>query len=190
MKKITKNIRMHVLSVLLLTGLLSSTAQTVAVKTNLLYDIALVPSLGLEVMLSKRLSANLFGSYMPIKQSVDHYWRTYSVQPEVRYWPVVPLAGPFVGAAYQYRGYNLGGLPFSHLKDSRSQGHMQGGGLTLGWHHILSTRWSLEASLLVGWTHLHWNHYATPTSKEVLTKWRANYIGPLDLGLNIVYIIK
>lgn len=190
MKKITKNIRVHVLSVLLLTGLQYSSAQTAALKTNLLYDLALVPSLGLEVMIGTYTSINLTGSYMPLNQSAEHYWRTYSVQPEVRYWPVVPLAGPFVGLAYQYRGYNLGGLPFSHLKDSRSQGHMQGGGLTLGWHHILSTHWSLEASLLVGWSHLHWNHYATPTSKEVLTKWRANYIGPLDLGLNIVYVIK
>lgn len=169
---------------------LRSGAQMLALKTNMLYDMLLTPSLSVEGVVSSHATLNLTGSWMPLRINPDCYWRTFSVQPEFRYWPAVPLAGPFVGVAWQYRGFNLGGLSFSHLKDSRSQGHMQGGGVTLGWHHILTTRWSIEYSLLVGWAHLKWDHYDSPRSDVVVSHWRANYIGPLDLGLNLVYIIK
>ena len=167
-----------------------SDGQTLAVKTNLISDVLLVPSLGAEAVVYDRWSISLSGSYMPLKQSLNYYWRTFSVQPEGRYWLTVPLAGPFVGLGYQFRGYNLGGLPFSHLKDSRSQGRMQGVGASFGWHWIISTRWSLEASMLFGWSHLNYDHYADPRSDVVVSRWRANYIGPLDLALNLVYIIK
>ena len=176
---------MHVLAGVLLASSMYSSAQALAVKSNLLYDILVTPSLGLEAMMSNRCSVNLFGSYMPGKINPKYYWATFSVQPELRYWPVARMAGPYLGAAYQYRGFNLAGMP-----NGRSQGHMQGGGLTVGWHHILSTHWSLEGSLMVGWSHLHWNEYDAPQSKVITKKRKLNYVGPLDLGLNLVYIIK
>lgn len=165
-------------------------AQTLALKTNLVSDAVLVPSLGAEAVVYDRWSVCVSGSFMPVRQSPNHYWRTFSVQPEGRYWLTVPLAGPFVGLGYQFRGYNLGGLPFSHLNDSRSQGRMQGVGISCGWHRILSTRWSLEASAMLGWAHLDYDHYAEPRSDIVVSRWKANYIGPLDLALSLVYIIK
>ena len=182
-------LRVVVVTLLLLAPQVSD-GQTLAVKTNLISDVVLVPSLGAETMVYDRWSVCLSGSYMPLKLSRDYYWRTFSVQPEVRYWLTEPLAGPFVGAGYQFRGYNLGGLPFSHLKDSRSQGRMQGVGLSMGWHRILSTHWSLEGSMLLGWAHLNYDHYDDPHSDIVVSRWRANYIGPLDLALSLVYIIK
>ena len=171
-------------------GLVPLCAQTVAMKTNLLSDALLTPSLGAEVMLDDCWSLSLTGGYMPMRLSHDHYWRTFTVQPEVRYWLADRMSGLFIGAAYQYRGFNLGGLPFSHLKDSRSQGRMQGGGVSVGYHYILSTRWSLEPSVTVGWSHLHWSHYGSARSDLVKSKWTADYVGPLDVGLCLVYILR
>lgn len=165
-------------------------AQLLAVRTNLLYDMALVPSAGAELMLSDWLSLCIDGSWMPLRQSSNHYWRTWNVQPSLRYWPTASMAGPFVGGCFQWRGYNLGGLPFSHLRDSRSQGTMWGGGIIGGWHQILSTRWSLELSASVGYARLHYDHYDAPRSTVVSSNVRKGYLGLLDGGVTLVYIIK
>ena len=165
-------------------------SQRLAVKTNLLSDVLLVPSLGGEAVLNGYWSFSLAGSYNPVRLQSSHYWRTYHVQPELRYWFVEPLAGTFLGVCYQWRGFDLGGLPFSHLRDSRSRGRMQGCGLTVGYHHILSTRWSLEGTLTAGYSHLHYDHYPSADSREVASTHRSDYFGPLDVGLSLVYILK
>ena len=184
------SLRTLLVGTILLTGISVSRAQSVqtfALKTNLLSDVVLTPSLGVEVSMSKHFSLNLSGSYMPFRLNRNHYWRTFLVQPETRYWFKESFKSVFLGAAYQYRGFNLGGLPFSHLKDSRSQGHMQGCGITCGWQFSLSRRWSLEPSIVLGWSHLHWTHYDAPDSDIVDSWWKADYVGPLDIGLYLVY---
>lgn len=182
-----KRIVTYLSAILLMAIPAKGVAQSVALKTNLLSDIALTPSLAVEVAMSRHFSLNLNGSYMPFRLNRNHYWRTFLVQPEARYWFKESLTGFFLGAAYQYRGFNLGGLPFSHLKDSRSQGHMQGCGLNLGYSFRLSRHWNLEPSLMLGWSHLHWTHYDKPDSDIAESWWKADYVGPLDVGLYLEY---
>ena len=165
-------------------------AQRLAVRTNLLSDALLVPSVGAEAMLTERWSLCVDGAWMPLRQGSSHFWRTWHVQPELRYWAVAGLAGPFVGGFWQLRGYNVGGLPFSHLRDSRSQGTMWGGGVTAGWHQILSTRWSLELSAAVGYARLDYDHYDSPRSRVVSSSEHKGYLGLLNGGVTLVYIIR
>ena len=74
-----------------------------AVKTNMLYDLALVPNIGVEFYLGKRWSVAADWMYAWWKTDRRHwYWRTYGGDVEIRHWlgkkaKEKPLTGHHVG---------------------------------------------------------------------------------------------
>ena len=86
-------------SILFLTTLLvcqSAVGQRIALKTNLLYDALLIPSIGSEFVIGKQSTINLNCTYNPF--SLRHSkWCNWSLQPEYRWWMQRALTGPFVG---------------------------------------------------------------------------------------------
>ena len=60
-------------------------AQKLAVKTNLLYDALLIPSLGAELAVGQRSTVNLTATYNPFSFG-ERKWKNWSLQPEYRYW--------------------------------------------------------------------------------------------------------
>lgn len=67
----------------------------VALKTNVLYDAALSPNIGVEVGLSKKFSLEVSGqgNFWTVN---DHKWKHWLVQPEARYWFCQPFGGHFL----------------------------------------------------------------------------------------------
>ena len=84
-----------------------------AVKTNMLYDLALVPNIGLEFYLGKNIS--VAGNWMYSWWKNDRiawYWRTYGGDLAVRYWfgpdaEKKPLSGHHVGVYGQIITYDF-----------------------------------------------------------------------------------
>ena len=136
--------RMIVLAVWWLSGAVCAFCQQWSMKTNLLSDAVLLPSLGAEYAVTPRWTVALDASWMPLRLSSEHYLKELKVQPEAHYWFRAPFTGPFVGPALSYRLYNFGGLPVLNTKDSRTQGYLLGVGCTAGWHFSLGPRWGLE----------------------------------------------
>ena len=105
-------------------------AQDVAVKTNILDEIILSPSVSAEVGLAPKWTAELTGRLNAWTIN-EHNWRHWLVMPEARYWFCQRFAGHFVGAHLLGGQYNFGnlhnnikflGTDFSKLTDERHQG--------------------------------------------------------------------
>lgn len=161
-------------------------AQSLAVKTNLLYDALLVPSLGVECVVSPRGSVNLTGTYAPFDVG-DRKWRNWSVSPEYRLWLHHALTGPFFGVNAIVGGFNINNVHVGGLYGKQRQGTMAGGGLSAGWHFILSSRLSVEAVVGGDWLSCRYDHVVDGSSEGRFT---SSVVLPLGTGINIVYILK
>ncbi len=184
-------IRREYLSVLFLLCVCSQVpAQIVGVKTNLLYDAAAIPSLGVETALSPHYTLNVSCTYCPLSYSGDRKWKNWSVLPEVRRWLCTPFCGPFVGVSAGFGGFNIQKIPILGLTYRRAQGTFYGGGLTLGWHQILSPHWGLESSVGVGLYHISYSRYQAGRCGYKDRESSLNAILPFGTGISLVYMLR
>lgn len=171
-------------------------AQDVALKTNLIYDALLSPTVGVEVGLAPQWTADLSGTINAWSVN-DHRWKQWNLQPEIRYWFCQRFAGHFVGAHVIGGQYNFGnlknnikflGTDFSKLTDQRYQGWMIGAGIAYGYSWILSRHWNLEAEIGIGWIYTRSDVYnCSNCGKKVRSNVPHNYVGPTKAALNIIY---
>ena len=161
-------------------------AQKLAVKTNLLYDALLIPSLGAELAVGQRSTVNLTATYNPFSFG-ERKWKNWSLQPEYRYWLHAALTGPFVGVNGIVGGFNINNVRVGGLYGKQRQGTFLGGGVTVGWHLILSTRLSME--LVAGADYLHCS-YDRYSGQQKEGRFASNLVLPVGSGVNLIYILK
>ncbi len=185
MKRIYNVTRTLVLTAALLV-IQSASAQHLALKTNLVYDACLVPSLGAECALSNHCSLGVMGTYNPWG-SGDRKWLNYSVQPELRLWSHRTFTGPYFGINAVGGGYNVNGIHLFGLKSNHRQGYFYGGGISVGWHYILSTRLSIETQVSMSFVHAN---YDLVENRRRADSGYINTAMPIGTGINLVYILK
>lgn len=166
-------------------------SQKVAVKSNLLYDATATINLGVEIGLAQKWSLDVSGNYNGWKLGDDMRLKHWLVQPEVRYWLCEKFNGHFFGLHGHYADYNVGGIDFlsDNMKNHRYQGKLYGGGISYGYQWLMSSHWSMEAEIGVGYAHLDQTKYpcaecGTGTAKD------RDYFGVTKLALSIIYVIK
>ncbi|MDE5877591.1 MAG: DUF3575 domain-containing protein [Muribaculaceae bacterium] len=190
-------LRTAVLLSLLIFGRGGLGAQNAALKTNLLYDAALSPNLGVEFRLAPKWTLDVSGQFNLWKLSEGKQWRHWAAMPEARYWFCNAFSGHFL-ALHVFGGqYNIGnvnldfdflGTDFSVLKDSRAQGWFTGAGIGYGYDWILSRHWSLEAEIGIGWAYTRYDRYPCAVCGRKLDDRRPhNYVGPTKAAVSIVY---
>ena len=174
-------------------------AQHLAIKTNLLYDALLSPTIGIEVGLAPKWSFDASGT-INFWTIDEKRWRQWMVQPEARYWFCQRNAGSFVGfhaigGQYNFgnlsflgKGTNFLGTDFGQLKDHRLQGWMVGAGVAYGYSWMLDERWNLEAEIGAGWIYTQYDRFACGGcgAKDQPNKTH-NYVGPTKAALNLIY---
>ena len=169
-------------------------AQNVAIKNNLLYDVTLTPNLGLEFALGPKATLDISGGYNPFKFSDHKQWKHWLVQPEYRYWVCEKFNGSFWGFHAHGGEFSFAKvkLPFGMLKqlrDYRYEGYFIGGGVSYGYHLILSKRWGLEATLGAGYTYINYSKFPCPECGDRLKSAGYNYLGITKAGISLIYII-
>ena len=167
-----------------------SCAQYVALKTNMLYDALAVPSLGAEVRLDSTLTFNVASTYCPISYNDSRKWKNWSVQYELRHWFRKSFNGPYIGLCGINGGFNISRVPVFRLSHHRVQGNFNGAGVSIGWHRILSPHWGIDTSLSAGYLHLRYRHYREGRYGYMEYTRSRGYIGPISVGVSLVYIIK
>ena len=176
---------------------MSVKAQDVAVKSNLLYDAMLTLDLGVEVGVAPQWSVELTGN-LNAWTVKDRRWKTWSFQPEARYWFCQAFAGHFVAAHLIGGQYNIGHLPnmkgkflgtdFGKLRDYRFQGWMAGAGIAYGYTWLLNRHWSMEAEIGLGWVYTRYDQFEChDCGQRVKRNKPHNYAGPTKAALNIIY---
>ena len=163
-----------------------------SIKTNMLYDLLLVPNIGVEVYLGKSWSAGGNWMYAWWKTDRKHrYWRTYGGDLYLRRWlgskaKAKPLTGHHLGL---YGGivtydFELGGR--GYLGDKWSY-HA---GIEYGYAHPIARRLNLEFNIGIGYLGGEYkeylpidNHYVWQATK------RRHWFGPTKAEISLVWLI-
>lgn len=163
----------------------------IAVKTNLLYDAALIPNIGIEVYLGRRWTASADWFYTWLSFDNRHYyWQGYG--------GYLTLRKYFGKASHNdlFIGHHIGvyGLGMTYDVEWGGRGYQGarfgfGGGVEYGYSTKIGKRLSLDFSLGVGfqdgeykeylpmdghyvWQSTHKRHWWGPTKAEVTLKWQ------------------
>lgn len=186
-----------VVALLLAVGCGSVSAQEVAVKTNLLYDVLATANAGVEFGVAPKWTVDISGNLNAWNLSGEKKWKHWLVQPEARYWFCQRFSGHFVGAHLIGGQFNVGhinlpfkflGTDFRELKDHRWQGWMVGAGVAYGYTYIIDKHWSLEGEVGIGWIYSRHDLYnCSGCGRKERRNIPHNYVGPTKAAINIVY---
>lgn len=171
-----------------------------AVKTNLLYDAALIPNLGVEIPFGSRFSVGADWMYAWWKNSNplrNRHWKIYGGDVNFRYWlsdRSRTLRGHHVGVyatvlvyqvAFGGKGY-VSGVPGEGLGGKP----WWGGGAEYGYSLSLSRRLTMDFSIGVGYAGGEQREYRVVDDCYVWqSSRRKHWIGPTKAELSLVWKI-
>lgn len=175
----------------------AANAQDVALKTNLINDIALSPNIGVEVGVAPKWTLDMTAE-MNLWKVDGRSWKHLYFQPEARYWFCQRFSGHFIGFHALGGIYNFGklNLPFNmlgsnlkELKDKRYQGWAVGAGVVYGYAWPLHKHWNIEAALGIGWLYTRFDSYPCQICGTKIDRNKShNYFGPTKLSVAVEYI--
>lgn len=171
-----------------------------ALKTNMLYDLAAVPNATAEFYIGRKWSLSAGGMYAWwSKDSRHRYWRIYGGEIGARRWfgraaERKPLTGHHVGAyagvltfdfEWGGRGY-MGGLPKGTLLDRC----MVYGGLEYGYSLPVSSRLNIDFTLGIGYLGGKYIKYDPINGKYFEdSQVKLNYFGPTKAEVSLVWLL-
>lgn len=163
-----------------------------AVRTNVLYDAFLLPTLGVEWRVNRDLGVKLDGSLSWWGGEHGRVQKMWLVNPEVR-WYLLDKKRFYVGASGSYGEYNLykymlGGIV---SKDTGYQGKLWNAGLTVGYQLYLSRGFSIDFNLGLGYTRSEYDSFGMTDGIRVYKKRNRtkNLWGPTQAGISLVWTI-
>jgi hypothetical protein len=166
-----------------------------AVKTNLLYDIALLPNIAIEFPLGQHWSMEIEGqwSWWNTKITHNNCWRIQSVGLETRKWlgdkSLAPLTGHYLGI------YGMAGTYDVKFQDKN--GYLSdmsySAGVSYGYSLPVSRRFSFEFGIAVGYFGGKYKVYDQYNSQNgifpLTEKKNMHYFGPTKAKVSLVWII-
>ena len=167
-----------------------------AIKTNMLYDLALAPNIEVEFPFGRNKRWSVMAEYLNPWWRLDKLNYAYEIQEaglELRRW-LTPrcdgsrpwLSGSFLGLYVASAKYDL---EYNGVGD---QGEVWSVGATLGYSWPIARRWNLELSLSAGYMDGKRRHYNAEFESSHLiykeTK-KLQYFGPTKLKFSLVWII-
>ena len=167
-----------------------------AVKTNLLYDATATVNLGFEFAIANKWTIDLSGNLNAWTFSGNRKFKHVMLQPELRYWTCERFNGHFFGLHLHGGIFNVGALPSlgglvsENMQQQRYEGNFYGGGISYGYHMVLSGRWSLEPSLGIGYARINYDKYPCGNCGVKIKTEAKNYFGPTKLSISLIYNIK
>jgi len=177
---------------------ISTRAQNVALKTNLLADGFLNPNLGIETGIAPKWTIDVSGQFNGWTLSHGRRWKHWAVQPEARYWFCDRFAGHFLGLHAHGGQYNIGGIDGKinllgtdarKLEDTRYQGWFAGAGIAYGYAWILGQHWNIEAEIGIGYSYTRYDRFqCAGCGRKIETDRPHHYIGPTKAAINLVYL--
>ena len=154
---------------------------SVAVKSNLLYDALLTANAGVELRIAPKWSLDLSGNYNGWRLSHGRQWKHWLVQPEARRWFKESMNGHFLAA------HVFGGQFNTTLRGARRQGWGAGAGIGYGYAWHFAHNWGLEAELAVGYARYSYDKFPCTECGRKIAHNSRNYFGPTKAAVNIVY---
>ncbi len=164
-----------------------------AIKTNLVYNAALTPNLGLELPFKKKFSIDLDVTYNIWDRKNNVKWRNLVIMPEFRFWPNKSMEGQFFGVHFGWAKYNIGGIKMPYYSDAfyyRYEGWAVGIGASYGYQKTIIGNLSFEATIGVGFIYTKYDKYLAPECGAYWGSFKNILIAPTKIGFSLVYIIQ
>ena len=163
-----------------------------AVRTNLLYDAFLLPTLGVEWRVNRHIGIKVDGSHSWLGNEKGKVQKIWLVSPEVR-WYLLNNKRFYVGVGANIGEYNIykGMLGSLFSDDTGYQGKLWGAGLTVGYQLCLSHRFSFDFNLGLGYTRMEYDRF-TVSNKVRVFKDRdktKNFWSPTQAGISLIWTI-
>ncbi len=163
----------------------SDGVQRLAVKTNLVYDAALMPNVEVEWLFHPRWSVSLEVDVAWWKKDSKHkYYQVWAISPECRYW--FRTRAPWHG---QYVGLMAGGGAYD-LENGHTGYRGEAGfvGATYGFMWPIGRHLSFDAEAGVGYMHTRYKEYEPLDGHYAYKRTRRmNYVGPIKLKFSIAW---
>ncbi|WP_337757964.1 DUF3575 domain-containing protein [Alistipes finegoldii] len=163
-----------------------------AVRTNVLYDAMLLPTLGVEWRINRNVGVKLDGSLAWWGGSSDKVQKMWLLNPEVR-WYLLRDKRFYVGASGNYGQYNMYKYPIGSIvsKDTGYQGSMWNAGVTVGYQLYLSRCFSVDFNLGLGYTRFDYDTFGITDGVRVYKERdrTKNFWGPTQAGISLVWTI-
>ena len=170
-----------------------------ALKTNGLYDLALIPNIGVEVYAGRQWSVVANGMFAWWKKGVDRRWCVYGADMAVRRWfgrkaDAKPLTGHHVGVYAQALTYDfclddkgyMGGEPEGSILDKMNYAF----GLEYGYSLPIARRLNLDFVLGLGYWGGTYHEYRVIDDCKV---WQASknrhWFGPTKAEVSLVWLL-
>ena len=161
-------------------------------RTNLLYDLALLPNAGVEMAIGRNWTLLAEGTFNWIGSNAKHrYWRIGSLGLEARYWPGGPMS------ALMHRGHHWGLYATAARYDVEfgGKGYQAdfncGGGISYGYSAPIARKLSLDFGLTVGYLGGKYKEYKPIDSHYVWQDDKTlNYFGPIKAEIALVWHIE
>ena len=179
-------------------------AQTVAFRSNMLYNATLSPNLGAEVRLDSSWTAgiNVGLNAWDVDKQKNKKWRHLLVSPNVRHYfgqkrdslHYYSLSGRYMELNAIYSHFNVGNVKFpfglyKSVRDRRLQGDLLALGGKYGYAWILARDWRVEAEAGVAVGYAWYKEYDCDHCGTYYGKGDRIFLLP-QLGINVVYIIN
>ena len=165
----------------------------IALKNNILYDLALAPTVEVELPVGQRWSLNMeYKCPWWSNNKRGFCYQLLSGGAEVRYWlgnrkNRERLTGHFLGIYVEGGVYDF---QFDEDKGYRGN-YYAASGLTYGYSHRLARHLALEFSLGIGYLETEYRKYTTYESDLIWTSsGRYHFIGPTKAKVSLVWLIR
>ena len=178
-----------------LSGIAPQRYTNMYVKTNVVGLAMLAANVGVEFDLGKYLSLSIPVSYSAINYfKPTTKFRHFSLQPELRVWPLKNYDRLFIGAHLGFAYYNYAFDGDWRYQDHEGKSPTLGGGLSIGYRLPISkdNRWKLEFAIGAGIYPLYYDiFHNVPNVKEgeLYDTLKKTYIGLDNVTVGISYRI-
>ena len=162
----------------------SSSPRYVAVKTNLAAWAGTIMNLAADVQVSKHFSVELPILWCPWYVSDKHAVKTFTIQPEARYWLSKPGAGHFFGVHAHVGWFNVKWNRNRYQDTSRP---LLGAGISYGYLLPFNAHWAGEFTLGAGYANMRYDTYYNIDNGARIDTRTKNYWGITRVGLSVVY---
>lgn len=171
-----------------------------ALKTNMLYDAATIPNIGIEFYLGRNWSVDADWQYAWWKTDRKHwYWRTYGGDIALRKWvgsraAEKPLQGHHIGLYGQIATYDfetggkgfIGGRPGGSLWDKANWGV----GIEYGYSLPVARRFNIDFTIGAGYLGgQYWEYTPEDDCYVWLATKQRHWFGPTKAEVSLVWLI-
>ena len=157
------------------------------IATNLLYDVATVTNLSLEVGFARHMALNLFSTFSPWDIKPDLKIRSLILQPELRWYFGDNFIRHYLGVEGHYGWYDVALLGKTRYQDRDSNTPLWGGGLSYGYVLSFSRHFGMDFSISAGYAHLVYDCFYNVRNGAKYTTQSRDWWGPTRVGVSIYF---